>query len=125
MKRTTVTLAAAALAVAAALPAQAQDAQRVVRDSATGQLRAPTPAEGTALAARASRAPVEATKAKYSRRGGAGVRLNNDFLSHSVLQRHADGSVAEQCVAGEDAAASLVNAPVAASRSAAAKVETE
>lgn len=124
MTRTT-TLAAAALALAAALPAQAQDAQRVVRDATTGQLRAPTAEEGAALAARGSRATVETAKAKYSRRGGAGVRLTNDFLSHSVMLRNADGSLAEQCVAGEDAAASLIKAPVAATRSAAAKVETE
>jgi hypothetical protein len=124
MTRTTITLAAAALALAAALPAQADDA-RVVRDGATGQLRAATPEEGAALAARGSRTTVEATKAKYSRRGGAGARLTNDFLSHSVLLRNADGSLAEQCVVGEDAAAALIKAPMAATRSAAAKVETE
>ncbi len=125
MTRTTVTLAAAALAVAAAMPAQAQDAQRVSRDATTGQLRAATPEEGAALAARGSRSTAEATKAKHGHRGGAGVRLTNDFLSHSVMSRHADGSLAEQCVTGEEAAAALLKAPVAASRSAAAKVETE
>ena len=125
MTRTTVTLAAAALAVAAAMPAQAQDAQRVARDATTGQLRAATPEEGAALAASSVRTTTETNKAKYGRRGGAGVRLTNDFLSHSVMSRNADGSLAEQCVTGEEAAATLVKAPVAATRSAAATLETE
>ena len=125
MKRTTVTLAAAALAVAAGMPAHAQDAQRVVRDSLTGQLRAPTPEEGAAMSARAPRSTPETTQARFSRRGGSGVRLTNEFLSHSVVVRQADGSLAENCVVGEEAAADAAKAPKAASRAAAAKLETE
>lgn len=125
MTRTTVTLAAAALAVAAAMPAQAQDAQRVQRDAVTGQLRAPTPEEGAAMAARAPRSTNESAQVRSSRRGGAGLRLTNEFLSHSVVVRQADGSLAENCVVGEEAAADAAKAPKAASRAAAAKLETE
>jgi len=99
---------------------------RIVRDPVTGQLRAPTAdeakamdeAEAKARADRAaanpagtadSRAPVEVRTSN-----GVRYRVNDSFLSYSVITRKADGSLAMQCVTGKEAAEKLVRDPKAA-----------
>ena len=99
---------------------------RIVRDPVTGQLRAPTAdeakamdeAEAKARADRAaanpagtadSRAPVEVRTSN-----GVRYRVNDSFLSYSVITRRADGSLAMQCVTGKEAAEKLVRDPKAA-----------
>jgi hypothetical protein len=108
--------------------AQAADGvgMRIVRDPVTGQLRAPTAdeakamddAEAKARADRAaanpagtadSRAPVEVRTSN-----GVRYRVNDSFLSYSVISRKADGTLAMQCVTGKDAAEKLVRDPKAA-----------
>jgi hypothetical protein len=84
---------------------QAADALTVVRDAATGKLRAPTAdelqalrnsnANGRTMAARAASAP---TQQKYHSTGAQGVRLNDDFMSSSVVTRAADGKLEMQCL---------------------------
>jgi hypothetical protein len=86
---------------------QAADALTVVRDAATGKLRAPTAdelqalrnsngnANGRTMAARAASAP---TQQKYHSTGAQGVRLNDDFMSSSVVTRTADGKLEMQCL---------------------------
>jgi len=108
--------------------AQAADGvgMRIVRDPVTGQLRAPTAdeakamddAEAKARADRAaanpagtadSRAPVEVRTSN-----GVRYRVNDSFLSYSVMTRKADGTLAMQCVTGKEAAEKLVRDPKAA-----------
>lgn len=126
MSRTPYRLAACALAAAtlAAPAVMAQDAQRVVRDAETGQLRAPTVEEANAMSARAARAASTLRVApatplvKYHRSGATGARLTNEHLSHSVVSRNADGSLSEQCVTGAEAADAAVKSPAQPQRSA-------
>jgi hypothetical protein len=109
-----VTLAVALLG-AAGLPAIAGaqafeptgNAMTVVRDAHTGKLRAPTAAElqelknnngnayGRTIAARADAAP---TQQKYHSTGAQGLRLNDGFMSSSVVTRTADGKLEMQCL---------------------------
>jgi hypothetical protein len=108
--------------------AQAADGvgMRIVRDPVTGQLRAPTADEAKAMdeaeaKARAERAAANPagtadTRAPAEVRTSNGVRyrVNDSFLSYSVITRKADGSLAMQCVTGKDAAEKLVHDPKAA-----------
>jgi hypothetical protein len=117
-----------ALVLSLSPAAQAADGvgMRIVRDPVTGQLRAPNAdeakamddAEAKARADRAaanpagtadSRAPVEVRTSN-----GVRYRVNDSFLSYSVITRKADGSLAMQCVTGKDAAEKLVRDPKAA-----------
>jgi hypothetical protein len=108
--------------------AQAADGvgMRIVRDPATGQLRAPTADEAKAMdeaeaKARADRAAANPagtadTRAPAEVRTSNGVRyrVNDSFLSYSVISRKADGTLDMQCVTGKDAAEKLVRDPKAA-----------
>ena len=123
-----VLLAAASLAVQAAdgpaaAPQEADaaatvapDAQVVVRDAATGRLRAPTESETQALHAaganlrRVAHAPMQ--RAHYS--GAKGLRLTDDFMSYSVVVKQPDGRLVEYCFANAEAADAAVKAPVSA-----------
>lgn len=109
--------AGAALALAAsALPALADaevaNSQIVVRDAATGRLRAATADEARAL--QATRPAASGTALRTVQRshasGAKGVRLNDSFMSYSVLVRQPDGSVAEQCFASQEEADAAVAA---------------
>ncbi len=91
----------------------AQDDLTVVRDSATGKLRAPTAEEAQELAAPRGGATARimsarasaATPLVRSHRGGAtSVRVTEEFASHSVVKRGADGKLHQQCVSARDAA---------------------
>jgi len=114
-------LAASALAALAAatmlmLPqahAAGQEGMVVVRDPQTGELRAPTADEARALHSKSTlqrKAPsqhVETVGAGGSRK----VQLGKSGLVYSVATRGADGTLAEQCVSGEDAAHSALAHP--------------
>jgi len=112
----------------AAKPAQAQapvdaNAQVVVRDAATGQLRAATPEEAQALhASRAGvatlrKSAVAATpQARFHPSGARGARLTDEFMSYSVVVRQPDGSLATLCFESReeaDAALKAAASPVA------------
>lgn len=116
-----------ALVLSLSSPAQAADGvgMRIVRDPATGQLRAPTADEAKAMddaeaKARADRAaanpagtPDTRAPMEFRQANGVRVRVNDSFLSYSVVTRRADGSIAMQCVTGKDAAEKLVRDPKA------------
>jgi hypothetical protein len=112
----------------AAKPARAQapvdaNAQVVVRDAATGQLRAATPEEAQALhASRAGvatlrKSAVAATpQARFHPSGARGARLTDEFMSYSVVVRQPDGSLATLCFESReeaDAALKAAASPVA------------
>lgn len=94
-------LAGAALAQADATPAAATESTAnmiVVRDAATGELRAPTAFEARAL--NNDRAAIGTRLSTLQRShfsGARGVRLSDQFMNHSVVARLPDGSLLEQC----------------------------
>lgn len=103
-------LAAAAVAAVIGLPAVSQAAEGavVVRDAETGQLRAPTAAEASALrksgpavsaAARAA-APVQRKLAH----GAVMMELPEEMMQFSVVSRAADGALVRSCVQGAEQA---------------------
>lgn len=103
-------------------PAQAVSsvsAQIVVRDAATGELRAATPEEASALHSSRSgavlrRGGAPGTQAKTHPSGARGARLTDEFMSYAVVVRQPDGSLASLCFATqEEADAALKGAPVA------------
>jgi len=112
--------AEAAKATQAQAPVDA-NAQVVVRDAATGQLRAATPEEAQALhssragVATLRKSAVAATpQARFHPSGARGARLTDEFMSYSVVVRQPDGSLATLCFESREAAdAALKAAPVA------------
>lgn len=113
-KRTApMTLAATALAVAAALPAAAQT---VVRDAETGQLRAPNAEEARALQGnnnqrRALRSTLAAPQQRTLASGAVMAELDESTHMYSVARRLPDGSVSRECVQGEDTALHALHKP--------------
>jgi hypothetical protein len=119
-----------ALVGIAALPVHAQTSapaqapvtsianQIVVRDSATGELRAATAEEALVMQARSGvavqRKSVAATPLTRVHPSGArGARLTDEFMSYSVVVRQADGTLATLCFESrEEAEAALKAAPV-------------
>jgi hypothetical protein len=98
-------------------PVQATASQIVVRDAASGQLRAATAAEARALqgpaAARLPGARLNTVPHTHAS-GARGARLSDDQMSYSLVVRHADGSTTEYCFASrEEADAALQVLPVA------------
>jgi hypothetical protein len=97
------------------------DARIVVRDAATGQLRAPTAEEAQALLSHARslrRASGPATLESRTHWSGArGARLTDDFATYTVVVKSADGSLVELCIEGGEATAKVLKAaPVAKSQ---------
>lgn len=98
-------------------------AQRVSRDSVTGELRAPTAAEVKAMdsSKRASRA-VGVLSGKADPQavrlpdGTVMQELTTDSLMYSVARKNADGTVSQYCVHGEEAAHRLVKGKQAKSQ---------
>lgn len=88
----------------------------VVRDAATGELRAPTAEEYRALVPSAAaaherrhaRGVVQQPQVQVTKNGARKVNVA-DKAVYSVLTRNADGTLTETCVTGEDAANALVN----------------
>lgn len=108
-----VTLCAATTVVPAPAHAAGQQGMVVVRDPQTGELRAPTAAEAKALYATSTlqrkvpAQPVETVGPGGSRK----VQLGRSSLVYNVVTRSADGTLAEQCVHGEDAAHTALQHP--------------
>jgi hypothetical protein len=108
--------AAAASPEAGNVATVAPDAQVVVRDAATGRLRAPTESETQALHAAAPHLRrVPGTPMQRSHHSGAkGVRLTEEFMSYSVVIKQPDGRLVEYCFPNAEAAEAAVTAPVSA-----------
>ncbi|HEY0955722.1 MAG TPA: hypothetical protein VGE36_13235 [Roseateles sp.] len=97
----------------------AQDDLTVVRDSATGKLRAPTAEEAQELAAKRQNgsAALRGTTARSTaagsaaatplmrnhRGGAASARVTDEFISHAVARQGADGKLQQHCVSAKDA----------------------
>lgn len=94
---------AIALALSAPGAFAAEEGLRVVRDAATGQLRAPNAQESRALQGRDT-APRGVLTGRLSPKperlanGALRVELTQDQMMFSVATRNADGSIARQCV---------------------------
>ncbi len=95
---------------------------KVVRDSATGELRAPTGAEAQAMAAQdmaslkaKGKASVgmltgtEAPQQQLTSTGAVRMELSEESMVYSVVKRATDGSLSMECVTGADAAKKLIN----------------
>lgn len=92
-------------ALAGAQAVEQADAMTVVRDPHSGKLRAPNAAElqalrngnanGQSIAPRSEPAPL---LQKYHASGARGVRLNDEFMSSSMVTRTADGKLEMQCL---------------------------
>lgn len=113
---------AAAAALALTLMGTAQ-AQRVVRDSATGQLRAPTADEAKALDApagtvRKAAQPVGLLSGRVNPQpvvhadGSVEQELDESTLMYSVARRNSDGTLSLYCVPGPEAAQRVVDGKV-------------
>jgi hypothetical protein len=99
-------------------------AQRVTRDSVTGELRAPTADEVKAMdgSSRAKRAVgIHSGKADPQAvrmpDGTVMQELTTDTLMYSVARKNADGSISQYCVAGDEAAQRLVKGKQARTQS--------
>lgn len=102
----------------------------VVRDAETGKLRAPTADEISALQAKEARvsslrAAPATTLQKYHFTGARGVRLTEEFISHSVAVRNADGTLSTQCLDSAQAVDDAMKRAAPVSKTLAAKLETE
>jgi hypothetical protein len=111
-------LAAAALALPAA--ADPQQAMVVVRDAATGQLRAATPAEVKILRAQETQRGMAAPKPEGAlvvrENGTVHKHLGESAMVYAVTVRDADGKLGMQCIQGEQAAKAALDAPTPAAR---------
>jgi len=98
---------------ATAAPSSAVSSQIVVRDAATGRLRAPTAEEARELQPRAD-AVRDAASARTLPRvhasGARGARLSDAFMNYSVMVRQPDGSLVEQCFGSREEAESALKA---------------
>jgi hypothetical protein len=77
---------------------------RASKDQDTGHLRAPTAVEIQALDAMTSVEPETPVELSTMENGATMAKLNSAYMSYSVVQKNADGTLAEQCVTGESAA---------------------
>lgn len=95
---------------------------KVVRDSVTGALRAPTSAEAQAMVAQEMAAikasgktgvgmltGTDTPQQQITENGAIMLELAEDTMVYSVMKRAADGSLSMQCVTGADAAKKLIN----------------
>lgn len=121
---------ALALFVGAAMPAQAADAMRVVRDPATGELRAPNAAEVAAfekaeaqLRARSGKPVVaqQPTEIRYPD-GTVETKLGEDTVMYSVVSSAADGTLTFDCLPAKEAQKFVKSNKKSAAGKAAAKV---
>lgn len=129
LRACSVAVGAAALSMNAAAHEEAATAaapvavhhQIVVKDKASGELRAATPEEAASLkptdAARSAafRAAAPAPSQpllKYHANGAQGARMTPEFMSYSVAVRQPDAGLAKQCVESEaEADAALKSTP--------------
>jgi hypothetical protein len=108
---------AAALALAAMIgspAAQAQVAQQVAKDPATGQIVAPTAAQSRSLTATRAVAPRGLITGKISPQpiqhanGTVEQELDESSLQYTVVVRNADGKLETDCVTGQEAADAII-----------------
>lgn len=133
MSKKTIVLRAAAAITALALSGSAfaagQQGLTVVKDPATGQLRAPTADEAaqlnalaaqnkaTAFAGKSSRLAATAATAIapgttiYHADGSVEMTVDPESLSYSVMTKDADGKLVLQCVTGVTAATKAMSTP--------------
>lgn len=114
-RRLTPLFIALTLGMAAPLAAQAGEAMRVVRDPATGELRAPTAAEVNAMkraeaAQQRARGPRIATATAAPTEivhpdGTVEMPLGEDSHMASVVRLNADGSLTSACLPAKQAGA--------------------
>lgn len=114
---------------AAAQGAPADEAMaglKVVRDPVTGQLRTPELDEAGPAAAANARSAVSGAQQRRAQalqrfreatavagvKGAKGLRLDASHMNFSVVHRNADGSLTQDCVVGEQAAATALSTPV-------------
>ena len=96
--------------------AAGQSGMVVVRDPQTGELRAPTPAESNALlrqSAQQRKAPAQHVET-VGPGGSRKVQLGKSALVYSVVTKHDDGTLTEQCVSGPHAAHAAITHPTPA-----------
>ena len=91
-------------AAAPTAPAAAAAGMRVQKDKDTGKLRVPTGEEVAELEAQAPTEPAAQVEVRTSASGVKSARLNEAYMSYSVVNKNADGELVEQCVTGEAAA---------------------
>lgn len=121
MTRQLTCLTLALCALCAGAPADAAEpvnSMVVVRDAATGQLRAPTAAELAALNAQRQNSPTLPLQASTDAPrpvittapdGTLRATMGKESLIYAVTQRDADGKLKMQCVKGQQAATSSLN----------------
>lgn len=118
--------AMAVLTLSGSAFAAGQEGMQVVRDATTGELRAPNAAEHQALQAKAASANGKARSAAAgpsessvvgtpARRGTTAFAVPESSIVYSVVTRNADGTLAEQCVTGAEAAEAAMKTPAAVS----------
>ena len=91
-----------------------QSGYRVYKDSATGELRAPTAEEMQAVA---TEQPGQSSNMQknITATGATRVVLDESFLQYSMVVRQPDGSLAEICVTGADKANEVITQATSAS----------
>jgi hypothetical protein len=77
---------------------------RVQKDRITGQLRAPTGVEVAELEALTPPAPEAQVEVWQMANGAKAARLDESFMSYSLVRKDESGNLTEQCVTGESAA---------------------
>lgn len=92
---------------------QSVEGQMAVRDADTGRLRAPTAAEAQTLHAAGAnvRLAMRPLMTKHHATGATGARLNDEFMSYSVVLKQPDGRLVEYCFDSKDAADTNMAAP--------------
>lgn len=97
---------------AKAAPQPAKGGMVVVVDPATGQIKAPTPAEiGTAIGPSPQADTLPIALPTIQGPGGAiGLKLPDSSLMYTVVTRTPEGKLASDCVQGDQAAVSKVTA---------------
>lgn len=123
--------ALAALALGVAASAQAQ---RVTKDSVTGELRAPTADEVKAMDASTGKRSTRAVgilsgkadpQPERMPNGTVAQELTTDTMMYSVARKNADGTISQYCVSGDEAAQRLVKGKASSRKQTFAKAGKE
>jgi hypothetical protein len=99
-------------AAATTAPAAGAAGMRAQKDRNTGQLRAPTGEEVAELEALTQAVPEAQVEVRQLANGAKAARLNEAYMSYSVVGKDASGNLTEQCVTGESAANHALHAAV-------------
>lgn len=113
-------LAAAAFALTpAAHAAEQSPGMRIVKDPATGQLRAPTAEEAAALSASSPKSLRQAPRGLITGKvspaaikhadGTVEQELDESSMQYTVMTKNADGTLMTVCVTGTEAADAALN----------------